>query len=300
MAPSTLRRILRDPETEDVRADPRRAAGRGFVALRDGVTHHEIAGPEGAPVVVLVHGFSVPLYLWDTIFQPIAAAGFRVLRYDLFGRGLSDRPDARYDEELYDRQLAGLLAAVGVDAPVHLVALSLATSVCSTFVARRPRLVRSLAFLGAGFGAGRRAPRRLRAPLVGEILMAGRVAPTLAESQRDDLHRPDRHPEWADRYRDQMRYRGFRRALLSTLRHYLGRDVEADYRRVAASGLPVLLSWGAFDRRVPPGDRARIAALVPRAEVLEVPDAGHLPSVEAPAVVVAALVDFLRRADVPR
>ena len=58
-----------------------------------------------ARTVVLVHGFSVPYYIWDSTTTALAAAGYRVVRYDEYGRGLSDRPNVDYTADLYDRQL---------------------------------------------------------------------------------------------------------------------------------------------------------------------------------------------------
>src|SRR5271169_4886577 len=94
------------------------AYGGSYVSLGAGVTHFELAGPPDAPTVVLVHGFSVPYYIWDPTFDALTAAGFRVLRYDLFGRGWSDRPNARYDAEFFDQQLLQLLDALGIRGPV--------------------------------------------------------------------------------------------------------------------------------------------------------------------------------------
>jgi len=53
--------------------DEIRAALPGqFVELSDGVVHYELAGPENGPTVVLVHGFSVPYYVWDPTFDALA------------------------------------------------------------------------------------------------------------------------------------------------------------------------------------------------------------------------------------
>ena len=71
--------------------------------------HYEIGGPANGQPVVLVSGFSSPYAVWDRTFEGLTAAGFRVVRYDHFGRGLSDRPDARYDPEFFDNQLEDLL-----------------------------------------------------------------------------------------------------------------------------------------------------------------------------------------------
>ena len=58
-----------------------------FIELSSGVTHYDIEGDEDGEVIVLVHGFSVPMFCWDPTFEMLVKEGYRVLRYDLFGRG---------------------------------------------------------------------------------------------------------------------------------------------------------------------------------------------------------------------
>jgi len=73
----------------------RRGAGRParFVREAAGRDRPLRAGRSArGPAVALVHGFSVPYYVWDPTAPELARAGFRVLRYDLYGRGYSDRP----------------------------------------------------------------------------------------------------------------------------------------------------------------------------------------------------------------
>ena len=58
----------------------------------------------------------MPSLVWKRIVSRLSKAGFRVLIYDLYGRGYSEAPDAqstRYDVNLYVTQLALLLQAVG-------------------------------------------------------------------------------------------------------------------------------------------------------------------------------------------
>ncbi len=288
--------LVGDPELHWIDPSVRARSKGTFARLTEGFTHFDARGPAQGPVVVLIHGFSVPLYLFDSIVDLLASDGLRVVRYDLFGRGLSDRPEGRYGEERFDRQLADLLDALAITAPLHLVGVSMGASIATTFAVRRPERVRSLAFLGAGLGAGHRAPRRLRAPLLGEVLFLKRISPTLAPSQLHDLHHPERFPEWPRRYHVQMRYIGFRRALLSTLRHYMGRDVERDYRSAGALGVPTLLAWGAHDKRVSREEQAKIRSWLPRAEARVADDAAHLPHVEQPDLVASWLTAHVRRA----
>src|SRR5512135_3114691 len=112
-------------ETETLDDAARAALPGQFVALPDGIVHYELAGPPGGPVVVLVPGISVPYTTWDANFPALANAGLRVLRFDLYGRGYSDRPDVAYDADLFDRQIANLLSALGLGDPLNLVGLSM-------------------------------------------------------------------------------------------------------------------------------------------------------------------------------
>src|SRR4029453_11854357 len=100
-------------------------AARGeFVRVRDGYTHFEVGGPPDGPVVVLAAGISVPYYIWDPTFTALVEAGFRVLRYDYYGRGYSDRPDIAYTQDAYLRQLTELLDVLKLVEPVNLMGLS--------------------------------------------------------------------------------------------------------------------------------------------------------------------------------
>src|SRR3954471_8601554 len=92
--------IARNPETRALDGAARREAPGKFVRLSDGVTHYQIDGPENGRVVVLAHGFSVPYYIWDSTAAALAGAGYRVIRYDTYGRGWSDRPDVVYNDKL--------------------------------------------------------------------------------------------------------------------------------------------------------------------------------------------------------
>ena len=80
-----------DPERLDLNDSARRSAPGQFARLADGYTHYEIGGPPDGRVVVLAAGATVPYYIWDPTFAALTAAGFRVLRYDYYGRGYSDR-----------------------------------------------------------------------------------------------------------------------------------------------------------------------------------------------------------------
>lgn len=270
------------------------APGR-FVPLTHGRTHYDIGGPPDGQAVVLVPGFSVPFYVWDPTFAALVAAGFRVLRYDLYGRGYSDRPDVVYDLDLFDRQLPELLEAVGVRAPVDICGVSMGGVIAAAFADRHPQRVRRLCLVDPA-GLRRRVPlsgRLLQAPLLGELIMALFGDRMLLAGTAQDLAAPERFPEYVENYRLQMRYAGFKRALLSTMRTLLLCDMTDLYGSVGRGGRPVLVVWGREDRTVPLALSAELRRAMPRAQFHIIEGAGHVPHYERPEVVNPLLIAFL-------
>lgn len=287
--------ILTDQEKLTL-TDPVRLTLPGqFVQLPLGVVHYELAGPENAPTVVLVHGFSVPYYIWDPTFDALTRAGFRVLRYDLYGRGFSDRPETNYDLKLFVTQLEDLLPALNIQGPVDLVGLSMGGPIVAAFANHHPDQVRSLILIDPEVApVSTRQIFPLNIPLVGEYLMAVYVAPVmLPTTQSADFYRPDRFPDWEAMYRVQLQYKGFRRAILSTIRLQPRMDSIAEYDLAGRVHLPSLLIWGRQDKSVSSADMQQLVNLMPGIEYHIIEEAGHIPQVERPEVVDPLLIGFL-------
>ena len=286
---------LLDPERRPLDEAARREAPGRFVRLADGVTHYEIAGPDSGRVVVLAAGFSVPAYIWDSLALRLADSGFRVLRYDYYGRGWSDRPDARYDQDLFIRQLGGLLDSVGIGA-VDLAGLSFGGAVVTSFADRYPDRVRSLIYVDPQFNTGRQLRREESSPWAWSVYMVLRGGSDgLADGQLRDFLHPDRHPEWPARYRVQQRFEGTREALRRTRAAIAVAPVQRDQlRRIGAHPRPVLIVWGRQDRVVPFAGSRELLAAMPRAVLVPIDSAAHLPHLEQPDTVAAAVVRFLR------
>ncbi|HEY2016954.1 MAG TPA: alpha/beta hydrolase [Bryobacteraceae bacterium] len=271
----------------------RRNVPGSFVRLRDGVTHYESAGPAGGTAVLLIPGFSTPYNIWDPTFDGLAKAGFHVVRFEFFGRGWSDRPDAKYDADFYDRQVTDLLDALSLRT-VDVAGASMGGPIAVTFANRHPDRVRRVMLFDPGYWEDKPLPVGLRLPVIGTYNMAVVIAPGLPESQWADFAHPERYPHYLDPYREQMRYRGFRRALLETLRNYISHDVTGEYRQLGKSGKPVLLVWGKADQDTPFELSNKVRADVPQAQFHAIDDAAHIPHYEHPELVNPMVIDFLR------
>ncbi|GAB4528010.1 MAG: alpha/beta fold hydrolase [Anaerolineales bacterium] len=270
-----------------------------FVRLPQGVTHYQVAGPDDAPLVVLVHGFSVPYFIWDPTFEFLTQSGFRVLRYDLLGRGFSERPAVRYGIDLFVTQLHSLLDALGWQQPVSVLGLSMGGPISAAFTARHPQRVARLGLIDPAGAAVVAFPWFLRllsaAPGLGERLFTLVGEERLVQSIASDFFDPALVAAFIERYRPQMQYRGFVRAILSTMREGMVGDFSAVYRQVGALGLPVLLLWGAHDATVPIAHSQILQAAIPQAQFHLIPRSGHIPHYERPEAVNPLLADFLSR-----
>lgn len=291
--------IVRNPERSDLDAAARRGVPGTFVTLGDGVTHYDVAGPDSGQRVILVHGFSVPSYIWDSTVTALTGAGFRVARYDDYGRGYSDRPDIAYTPDLYDRQLLQLLDSLGWRDKVDVVGLSMGGPVTATFVGRHPDRVRSLTLVDPAAGTARGPAIMFRLPLVGSVLWQTLAVPPMAAGQLTDFVQPAKWPDWPARYRVQMQYRGFGRALLSTLRENDGRVLDSVYARVGALGTPTLLLWGMQDSTVTIDHAEGVRKAIPQAQYHPIERAAHLPHMERPDVTNPLLIGFLRSVSRP-
>jgi len=287
--------IVYDTEKQPLDDSVRSQVAGQFIELTRGVTHYQLAGPAQGRSIVLVHGFSVPYYIWDPTFEALVDAGYRVLRYDLFGRGYSDRPDVNYDGRLFQQQLDELLERLGIALPVDLIGLSMGGAIVVDYAARHPDRVHSLVLIDPAH-QGREARTLMDLPLVGEYLMAVRMAPGMAASQLSDFVHPELFPDWPARYRIQMQYPGFRRAILSTLRHYFHEDHWAAYETVGALNKPVLLIWGREDTTIPFSQSKQVQETL-GASLLAIGGAGHIPQYEKPEVVNSELLRFLEELD---
>jgi pimeloyl-ACP methyl ester carboxylesterase len=284
-------------ETKELNDDVRKNLGRNFMKLPDGMVHYDVSGPGKGELVVLVHGNAAPYFSWDKNLQALTGAGFRVVRYDLYGFGYSDRPDVIYSRELYDRQLSEVLAKLNIKGPVNLVGTSQGGSIAVYFAAKHPERVKRLALLSPFINV---LPMKamiglIKVPGIGDYL--GRVA-----LDRININYPKKvfadisaiPDEYTEKYREQLSYRGFKRARLSNLRGDSLADFTPQYETVGKSKIPVLLTWGTADIVIMADSVANIRKAVPGLEYHEIEGGGHLVHYESPEKVNPVLVRFLK------
>jgi 3-oxoadipate enol-lactonase len=237
--------------------------------------------------VVLVHGWTLDLDMWEP--QAPLAAELRLLSYDRRGFGLSTgQPSLSQDVA----DLLALITRLRVPSPL-LVGMSQGARVVLEFAARHPGIARGLVLDGP--------------PPLGSAGAECTDLPLDSFRQiatRDGLAAFRQH--WSAHPLTQLVTTDLRtHALLARiLDRYPGNDLlssdadapeSIDARLLAQVTVPALVINGARDTEVRRRAGLALRAALPLADYALVPDAAHLPNLDAPRVYNQLMNDFAHR-----
>ncbi|PJZ41358.1 hypothetical protein CH370_11205 [Leptospira kmetyi] len=289
--------FLGDGESEQLNAEIRAKSPGSFLETPDGFVHYEWEGPENGQPVALVQGFSNPIFIYEPLSKRLQEEGYRVLRFDLFGRGLSDRPDTTYNPDLFDRQLSNLLNSLNIQKKIYLIGTSMGGVIVTNFTLKHPERVQKLVLIApAGFPMD--IPwigRMTRLPLIGEYLTKSFGDRILLKGAQKNFFKPERFPNLEKEYGEQMRYIGFKRSILSSLRNMRLESFQEEYEQLGKNPIPKLLIWGKQDRVVPFYLNEIASKTLPGIEFLPLDNEGHVPHYESTERMTPKLLEFLKK-----
>ena len=259
----------------------------------DGLTiNYDVQG-DGEPLLLIpytsadhaCYAFQLPAY----------TEHFRCIALDLPGSGESDKPDGPYSTEGYAEQVAGFLAAIGVER-AHVAGVSLGAAVGMHLAARHPNLVASLS-LHSGWD---RSDAYLRAVLQMWRTLA-RCLPTVADVVIQAIFplcfTPEmyiRRPEFVDTLADFVRGRPAQPvdAFLGQTDAAMAHDARAVLREIEA---PTLITFGARDLVCSTRFAEPLTTGIGRSELVVFEHLSHCGLHEDPETFNRATLDFLLR-----
>jgi pimeloyl-ACP methyl ester carboxylesterase len=256
--------------------DLRQEAGGRYLQLGEGLTHLVDEGHEDASTMLLVHGATVPHWEFDRLVPHLRAGGSRIVRFDLFGHGLSDRPAVRYDFGLFLRQALAVVDDLRPTQPLTLLGHSFGAAIAAAIANERPAAVGRLVLVAPllDFMAGSFWPRAFGLPGIGSPLMRWIGLPAL-ERRRERRYAAIGAGHLTPRFIAEARAPGYAEALASMFASRTLGDQRERYRRLRPGEREIVVVAGADDRVVPLGDVARVRALLPPHRYLEIADAQH-------------------------
>lgn len=244
---------------------------------------YDVAGT--GPALVLLHSTVCDRRMWDPQWPVFVDAGYRVVRCDFRGYGATPVPQEPHNDA---EDVLGLLGELGIG-PVAVVGASYGGKVSLEIAARWPQRVAALALVCAAM-PGHEPTDVLRGfwRREGELIDAGDIAGAVELNVATCIG-----PEASESARERVRLmqRHAFEVQLAAPEEYEPAEVAVDLGAITA---PSLVISGAKDL---PDFRliaARLTALLPGARPVELPWAGHLPTLERPEELSAMLTAFLR------
>ncbi|WP_374415189.1 alpha/beta fold hydrolase [Ectopseudomonas oleovorans] len=280
--------------------DDWRAQSQAF-HFRGHTIRYWTAGDTQAQPLLLIHGFPSASWDWHRLWTPLAER-YRVIACDMLGFGYSAKPRGHAYSLLEQADLQqALLAHLGEQRPVHVLAHDYGDSVAQELIARHQERQLQLAgcvFLNGGLFPETHHPVRVQklllgplGPLLGRLFSRRKLAQSFAR-----IFGP--HTQASEAELDalwQLVAYNNGPAVMHRLIRYMPERRQQRQRWVAAmqaTTLPMRVIDGAFDPISGAHMVARYRELIADADTVLLDGIGHYPQLEAPAEVLEHYLQF--------
>ncbi|HKD23212.1 MAG TPA: alpha/beta hydrolase [Rhizomicrobium sp.] len=262
-----------------------------FLTLPDGTrVHYRVRGPDGAPAIVLLHGYMGSLFAWEK-WSAILSDHFRVVSVDLPGNGLTGAvPSGDYSHGAMAQFVKAFADKLGLKR-FAVAGNSMGGDVAAHFAELYPDRVSALVLVDA---AGAQTETRQRRNLIGFVAglpLTKSFAPSLPPCW---LFPVGRHKAWNDCGNDPTwdfaRLPGVRAAMLAHYRLPLDGYVWAHARDIKA---PTLILWGQNDHTIPIASAYAWNKAIAGSKLITYPHAGHVSMLDVPEKSAADVRQFL-------
>ena len=274
-----------------------------FITLSNIKVHYKIAG-KGNHVLVLLHGFGAHVYTWQKVMQPLAE-NYTVVAYDRTGFGSTSRPmpevwqgQSPYSADSQADQTIALMDALNIEKAI-LVGSSAGGTVAALSALKYPDRIEGLILVGpAIFKEG--APRWV-IPLL-HIPQLNRLGPLFVRKVFDSAFKEMLTLAWHDPSRiTQKTINAYKKTLQTgnwdqaLWQMALANPALHLKKRLDQLRMPVLVISGGDDKLVPQEESQEIAARIPQAVLVIIPNCGHLPQEETPEEFIQEVKTFMTK-----
>jgi pimeloyl-ACP methyl ester carboxylesterase len=272
-----------------------------FIDVGDVTVHYKQYG-QGEPVFILLHGTLATTYTWRDVIDPLAQEG-TVIAYDRPAFGLSSRPmpgewsgKSPYGHEAQADMLIALMDALGIERAV-LIGNSLGGGIAALAAQRDPGRVDGLV-LAAPVQSSHGVPRLLallfstpQMRRLGPLYLRENVLDFGMKVYGDSWHDPSRiDPGDMDEYGKIFQMEDWDRGLWELIVAARPFESVARYETIA---VPALMITGDDDRVLGTEENIQLADRIPGAQLVVIPECGHVPQEECPEAFVQAVTQFV-------
>jgi pimeloyl-ACP methyl ester carboxylesterase len=253
--------------------------------------YYEDSGGANKEVIVFSHGLLWSCRMFD---KQVAALKdqYRVITYDHRGQGQTEVTAGGYDMDTLFEDAAALIQALNIRS-CHFAGLSMGGFIGMRLAIRRPTVVKSLILLEttADPEPTENIPKYTRLNFVARWFGLGLVAnPVMkimfGQTFLNDPARAEERAIWRKHLTSNHRI-GITRAVRGVIER---QGVYAEIERITC---PTLIIVGEEDVATVPAKSERMHAKIKGSKLVRMPRGGHTSTVEEPALVNQAIIDFL-------
>lgn len=254
--------------------------------------------PSGKPVLVFIHGWGGSARYWESTARSLSHH-FDCLLYDMrgFGRSKMDKaPESTYQLDIYVRDLAGLLVALGLQ-KVCLNAHSTGASIAVLFLNRYGEFVDRAVLTCSGiFEYQERAFKafhqfggyvvKFRLPWLYSLPFTDRLF--MQRFLHQSVPREESRAFLADfLLADEAAALG---TMYSAVSEEAAKTMPGEFARIS---VPTLLISGEYDKIIPSELGENAAVLSDRVQHVTIPNTAHFPMLEDPETYLQHVTEFL-------
>lgn len=250
--------------------------------------------------MVLVHGFSTPSFVWGGLIDNFTESGYKVLVYDHFGRGYSERPRIKYDKSLYLETLRELITSQKIEDAVHLVGYSMGGPIVGYYADTYPDETKSISLIApAGFSKSIPESKSWTTmPIIGDWfwrVFSDRLygIGNMSETQFSDDPLSINEDKFLPLFQKQLSYRGFNESLLSTIRNFNLFDIRTIYKSLSSRNIPTLALWGKKDGVVPFSGSKEFEQIFSEGKLITLEEGTHDITYRQPTLIGNRIIEFI-------
>ena len=275
-----------------------------WVKLSRGNVYFEWFTPESSEpskgTLILVHGFSTPSFVWGGLVNNFTKSGYKVLVYDHFGRGFSERPRIKYDKSLYLETLRELILSQKIEEKVHLVGYSMGGPIVGYYADTYPDDTKSATLIApAGFSKALPDMKSWTTmPIIGDWfwrVFSDRLygIGNMSETQYSEDPLSINEDQFLPLFQEQLQFTGFNEALLSTVRNFNLFDVRNMYESLNSKKVPILALWGKQDGVVSFSGSEEFIRIFKEGKLISLEEGTHDITYRQPTIIGNEILEFI-------
>ena len=236
-----------------------------FAKLSQGLTAYKDIGNKDDPAIIVIHGATLPSEGFIGFCSGLSAKGYRVICYDQYGRGYSDRPITNYNMQLYTEQLRELLDFLDIKDAI-LYGSSMGAPIAINFSNNYSERILAIGLQVPLVHSNSKVLGLIKVPVVGNLFLRTFGIPFAKNRAEQWAHENEGQEEFINRYIAQLSLPGTEYSLLSSIRNIANKDFLPDYKVFSELNIPIHIAYASDDDEIDPKTVNDVLKLIPDAD----------------------------------